>query len=188
MTGKLESLVGFIGRYQADAQKKPLTYREARRRGPQIEKVTRAAFLYLDPKSPKARFAQCGTCVHFIEDKDQCQIHAPQVDIDEDDSCGFYLHGKPSAERAESLVTPEDSGLVDRQVRCENCMFFDPDTEPKEHCDLYTQLNRMLPSLFDLNRYVDRHGCCNAQTPGARNPKVFGPIGPLSSGQDNEQR
>lgn len=187
MTEKLGSLVGFIERYKGGSTpKKPLTYREAKRLGPQIEKVTRATFLYMDPQAPKATFAQCGTCVHFIEDKDRCELHGPNDDIDDDDSCGLYVHGKPSGGKPEGLVTPEQSGLVSRQVRCENCMFFDAETEPREHCDFYTQLNRIFPSLFNLDRYVDSHGCCNAQTPGARNPKVFGPIGPLGNGKDTD--
>lgn len=180
-------LAGFLERYRTETEaKKPLTYREARKLGPQIEKVTRAAFLYMDPKAPKTRFAQCGTCPHWIEGNDLCELHPPDVDVDDGDSCGFYVPGKPAGVRPMGLVTPKESGLVSRQVRCENCMFFDSKTEAREHCDFYTQLNRMFPSLFNLDRYVDRHGCCNAQTPGYRDPKVFGPIGPLGNGQDKE--
>lgn len=188
MNEKLSSLIGFIERYKdVPAPKNSLTYREAKRMGPQIEKVTRATFLYMDPKAPKTKFAQCGTCPHWIPGMDRCELHRSQDKIDDDDSCGLYVHGKPAGTHPMGLVTPEQSGLVSRQVRCENCMFFDPDTEPREHCDFYTQLNRLFPSLFNLDRYVDSHGCCNAQTPGARNPKVFGPIGPLSNGQDKDK-
>jgi len=151
-----------------------------------IEKITRATFLYMDPQAPKDEFAQCGTCVHWIEGQDLCELHRPRDHIDDDDSCCLYVHGKPAGGTPESLVTPQESGLVSRQVRCMNCIFFDPDTEPRKHCDLYTQLNRMMPAVFDLDRYVNEHGCCNAQTPGKRNPKVFGPIGPIPGPQDQE--
>jgi hypothetical protein len=147
---------------------------------PKIEKITRASFLYMDPKSPATQFAQCATCVQFIDDKKRCVLHGRRDVIDGDDSCGLYSRGDPSTGKDPlGLVTADESGLVSRQVRCENCMFFDPGTEPRKHCDLYTQLNRMMPNLFDLDRYVNERGCCNAQTPGKRNPKVFGPIGPI---------
>ena len=142
----------------------------------------------MDPQKPKDEFAQCGTCVHFLAKQQRCELHGKDDEVDEDDSCGLYVHGTAEAdEEPEGLVTPEQSGLVSREVRCENCMFFDPDSEPREHCDLYTQLNRILPKLFDLDRYVDEYGCCNAQTPGKRNPKVFGPVGPLGEkGEDSD--
>jgi hypothetical protein len=153
-----------------------------------MDKITRATFLYMDPQEPKEEFAQCGTCAHFIEDKGRCELHGADVEVDDDDSCGLYVHGEADEEEEpQGYVTPEESGLVSREVRCENCMFFDPDSEPKKHCDLYSQLNRMMPSAFDLDRYVDEHGCCNAQTPGKRNTKVFGPFGPLREpGQDDD--
>lgn len=143
----------------------------------------------MDPKAPKDEFAQCGTCAHFIKDTGRCELHGADVEVDDDDSCGLYAHGKPEkGEEPQDYVTPKESGLVSREVRCENCMFFDPDSEPKEHCDLYTQLNRILPSAFNLDRYVKAQGCCNAQTPGKRNPKVFGPFGPISgaNGEDDD--
>lgn len=155
-----------------------------------MEKVTRATFLYMKPKpgyDPEEN-AQCESCIHWIDDKDRCELHGKGDDIDGDDSCCLYVAG-PNATGKEPLgrVTPKESGLVSRQVRCDNCMFFDPDSEPKVHCDFYSQLNRMLPKVFDLDRYVEEDACCNAQTPGNRNPKVFGPIGPLGEkGEDSD--
>jgi len=151
-----------------------------------IERITRSTFLYFDSKPPKSKFAQCATCVHFLRREERCELHGPDDDVDDDDSCGLYVHGEALGVHPLSLVTPEQSGLVSRQVRCENCRFFDPDDEPRVHCDLYTQLNRMLPALFELDRYVQAKGCCNAQTPGKRNPAVFKPLGPLAddSGED----
>lgn len=138
-----------------------------------MEKIERSTFLYMDPQSPEEQFAQCGTCKHFISSKDRCELHGKDDDIDDDDSCGLYVHGPASTAIPLGLVTPEQSGLVSRQVRCENCIFFDAHTEKREHCDLYTHLNRTFPQVFQLDRYVDEYGCCNAQTPGQRNPAVF---------------
>lgn len=145
------------------------------------ERITRATFLYLNPRPPEDEFAQCETCIHFLGDK--CEWMSQVEDVDGDDSCGFYAPGKAKKGAVPlSIASKEEMGFVSRQVRCENCCFFDPDTEPREHCDLYTQLNLILPGLFDLDRYVDHQGCCNAQTPGYRNPKVFGPFGPIKHG------
>lgn len=145
------------------------------------EKITRASFLYLDPRPPKNKFAQCETCIHFLGDK--CEWMGPRDKVDGDDSCGFYAPGRASPGAIPlSIATKKEMGFVSRQVRCENCAFFDNESEPREHCDLYTQLNLILPGLFNLDRYVDEYGCCNAQTPGPRNPKVFGPFGPIQHG------
>jgi hypothetical protein len=65
-------------------------------------------------------------------------------------SCGLYAPIQP--------VSPSVAGLVDRQVRCENCDFFDG----VETCKLFEALN-IGSSRFQLNTKVDPHGCCNAQ-------------------------
>lgn len=148
------------------------------------EKITRAAFLYMDPRKPKNKFAQCITCMHFLGDR--CEWFGPGDEVGGGDSCGEYIRGKarPGAVPL-GIATKKELGFVSRKVRCENCCFFDSQTEPREHCDFYTQLNLILPGLFALDRYVDHQGCCNAQTPGARNPKVFGPFGPIKHGDSN---
>lgn len=149
------------------------------------EKITRATFLYMDPRNPENKFAQCATCVNFIRDKGLCFGMSKADKIGPNYSCGFYVPGENAVgKEPQNLFTPEEAGLVERQVRCENCVFFDPNTEPRKHCDLYTQLNLILPGLFNLDRYVDEYGCCNAQTPGKRNPAVFGPHGPIQHGNE----
>lgn len=45
--------------------------------GLEVHKVTRAAFLYLDPKGNKSQFAQCGTCMMFTGDT--CTIHGKPI-------------------------------------------------------------------------------------------------------------
>lgn len=143
-------------------------------------KNTRDAFLYFNhrPNSPKTQFAQCVTCRMFVpdeymgtdNDKDLCIAHGSKVKVGEEYSCGLYSgwpKGPPNpqvirdhaAELKKGIpgsVTPKESGLVERQVRCENCAFF------QGHCELYRVLNKALPKLWDLDEKVDPYGCCNA--------------------------
>jgi len=75
------------------------------------------------------------------------------------------VHGEPSSDAEPiALVTPKESGLVHRQVRCENCRYLDG-----EICGLYQDLNELMPEKFALEAKVGRHGCCNAQMPVAAN-------------------
>jgi len=150
---------------------------------PAAIKNNRDAFLYFDssPKSPRGKFAQCETCRMFVpdeymgndDDMDLCIAHGSNVKVGETFSCGLYSgwpKGAPNPEvirdHAAELkkgipgaVTPDESGLVDRQVRCENCLFHN--RSPSE-CHLYDKLNKALPELWDLDTKVDPHGCCNA--------------------------
>jgi hypothetical protein len=78
-------------------------------------------------------------------------------------SCGLYVPGKPvSSGFAQPLVTPKESGLVERKVRCENCTFA---VDGARICGLFSALNDSLPSMFDLDTKIEPQGCCNAQTP-----------------------
>jgi hypothetical protein len=127
-------------------------------------KVARDAFLYLDPKTPNDRFAQCGSCLMFTGKT--CTIHGPKVKITEGMSCGLYVHGKPMPDELGhemTSVTPEESGLTQpaREVRCKHCRFFDGKTT----CGLFVSINEALPKAFDLDETVDPQGCCNANAP-----------------------
>lgn len=129
-------------------------------------KVTRAAFLYLDPKGDKARFAQCGTCMMFTGSS--CTILGKDFTVNAGDTCGFYVHGKPQpAEKGHEMksVTPEEAGFERRAVRCENCAYFE---DEKSVCGLFVMLNEALPDDFDLDEGVDAFGCCNANVPKAK--------------------
>jgi|SRR5215475_621918 len=127
-------------------------------------KITRDAFLYMGPRAPTSRFAQCSTCRDWISGDNRCVIHGPRVTVKASMSCGLYVHGEPEYAGAAAwpMVTPEQSGLVRRQVRCENCSHFD---EPDSKCGLYDTLNKKMPDVFDLRVEVHPQGCCNAQTP-----------------------
>lgn len=155
-----------------------------------VEKIGRDAFIYLDPgKTPKKAFAQCGPCRMFVPHEaldgfrkhDLCIIHGSNVKVDEGYSCGLMVgwpKGKPNpdvvkdhaAELKKNIpgsVTPEQSGLVDRQVRCENCDYHNAEAGK---CGLYGMLNAKFPKVFDLDEKVDEYGCCNANMaiPGAK--------------------
>jgi hypothetical protein len=127
-------------------------------------KITRDAFLYLAPRfAPKTRFAQCSTCRDWVTGDRRCVIHGSKITVPGGASCGLYVWGiaNPKGTETRARVTPEESGLINREVRCENCKFFGDD-----ECGLYRILNDRLGEYFDLDVKVDAHGCCNAQTPG----------------------
>lgn len=124
-------------------------------------RLDRSAFLYMDPVAPKNAFAQCSTCRDWVSGDRRCVIHGPSVKVVGGASCGLYVAGDPhpAGTRTHSAVTPEESGLVTREVRCENCRWFDGD------CGLYEALNKAKPDIFELDPEVDAKGCCNAQQP-----------------------
>jgi len=129
------------------------------------QKITRDAFLYLTPPAMEnAEFAQCSTCSMWVEGDNKCTIHSPVIRVPGTASCGFYLHGKPNpaGTPAEQIVTPTESGLVDREVRCENCRWGGPEVY---RCSLFFQLNAVLPRIFNLDTGINPKGCCNAQEP-----------------------
>ncbi len=140
------------------------------------EKIQRDAFLYFDPhaNSDEEEFAQCSTCRMFVPG-DRCIVHGSKVKVEATGSCGLYAiwpKGKANPivigdHRAEldkgipGSVTTKESGYVNRKVRCDNCEFFDGE---ESDCELYENLNKTLPQLFDLDVNVKEDGCCNANT------------------------
>ncbi len=153
------------------------------------EKIDRSAFLFLEPGAgkPLIIFAQCIDCRMFVGeeylakniDGSRCILHGSFVSVDGDDSCGLMVSwptpdGAPNVkvvkDHAGELnkmitgsVTPEESGLVSRQVRCENCFW--PSNKEVTKCGLYETLNKLLPNDFALDPNITPHACCNAQTP-----------------------
>jgi Pyruvate/2-oxoacid:ferredoxin oxidoreductase delta subunit len=150
-------------------------------------KIKRDAFLYLEPAKNTANFAQCGTCTFFVpahalntarsggepSPKDLCCLHGAKVGIEAGYSCGMYVPGRPTpadlaAHAAElraghpAAVTPKESGLVERKVRCEHCFFFDA---KESECELFEDLTTKMSTVFDLDESVEKGACCNAQTP-----------------------
>jgi hypothetical protein len=130
-------------------------------------KVNRAAFLYLDPVRPAANFAQCVRCRDWVRGDRKCVIHGPTVNVPGTASCGFFVDGptQPPGTKTHAWVTPEESGLVNRDVRCENCKYYENEDNESE-CGLFRMLNGWHHDMFELDEKVDKHGCCNAQTPG----------------------
>lgn len=119
-------------------------------------KVKRDAFLYLD--GDDSRFAQCGTCV---TGRSTCKIMGNTPVSAEFGSCGFYIRGKVTLSLAIAHLTKQQTGYVERRVRCENCKFF----RTEGRCHLFYRLNRLAPEMFDLDEKVKPKGCCNAQSP-----------------------
>lgn len=157
---------------------------------PKDEPRDRSTFLYMEPADDNNDdFAQCETCVEWIKDTDRCYLHRKHDEIDGDDSCGLYVEGEPrTGVEPIGLVTPEVSGLVSEQTRCHNCNAFDGRDPNRIHCDFFVQLNRMLPKLFNLKERIKPNACCNAMIPGKRNPKIFGPYGPIPDADDQNAK
>lgn len=135
----------------------------------QIDKVSRDAFIYLEPQTRKARtkltknFAQCSTCPMWTgKESLTCTIHGGAVEVKGSMSCGYYTPGSPMPEAAGEehlLVTPEESGLIEADVRCENCAYMD---HTNKVCKLYSQMNKAMPTVFNLDENVEEKACCNA--------------------------
>lgn len=142
-------------------------------------KTDRSAFAYQDPRPPEDEFAQCSTCRYF--GNPGCS-YLGRKDVDGGMSCDFYCHGKPGSIMLPSpAATPEEAGLVDRPVRCENCRHFKrPGT-----CGLFERLNREAPDAFKIDTHVHAKGCCDAQTEKAKNRARGGALA-LAEGGDAE--
>lgn len=122
-------------------------------------KIDRSAFLYLSPKDDSKQFAQCGTCALFLPTKQRCGIYDKDDRVVANASCGLYIAGQPNDNQPiTNAVTPEESGYVKGQVRCENCSWFDGQST----CELFVELNEKLSDVFDLDVTVEAKGCCNA--------------------------
>lgn len=122
------------------------------------DKITRSAFIYLDPRGKN--FAQCGSCYQFLPGKKRCAIFSNNDEVVANASCGLYIKGTPHDDQEIiNSVTPEQAGYVLGQVRCENCSWFKPE---QSTCDLFAQLNKTNKDIFDLDTEVSAEGCCNA--------------------------
>lgn len=120
-------------------------------------KIGREAFVYLSPKEPVDRFAQCETCLNFIPARGRCRLFTDRDDVRPSGTCGLYAHGEPSDDAdPEGATDKTQAGYLVAEVRCQNCSWFD------HGCDLYRTLNDRLGQVFDLDENVDEHGCCNA--------------------------
>ena len=158
-----------------------------------MEKIKRDTFLYMEPPEgyyrPEA-FANCETCRKYVPQDyaktgNLCIELGPDPKIGDDWSCCLYswwplLKPNPVVIKdhlveiqdarkkgASDFVSPKVAGLVHRQVRCENCGYFD---EPDSDCELFEMLNEKFPEYFDLDEKVKPLACCNAQT--AKGTKV----------------
>ena len=126
------------------------------------DKIGRWAFIYLEPEDNSgenySQFAQCGTCVLFMPGKKRCGLYGPDDKVVANASCGLYINGMPHDDQPFlAAATPENSGYVLGQVRCENCSWY-----KKGACELFEKLDQQLPDTFELGSAVDAKGCCNA--------------------------
>jgi hypothetical protein len=146
----------------------------------------RSAFLYMEPRPDTPEHAQCGTCANFNDQRDRCRWFSEKDEVDADDTCGLYAQGKPSADiKPTGQYRPEEVGFFEGAVQCHRCDMYDDRDKKRIHCDLYVQLTRMFPRLWKLDEKIKPRGCCNAWGPAPRDPKRFGPYGPLPDADDD---
>jgi hypothetical protein len=150
-------------------------------------KRDRSAFAYMEPHPDTSQFAQCGTCAMFLRGVGRCYWLGAHDQVDSDDSCVMYVQGRPDDRRdarPTGILKPETVGFYSGKVRCENCNAHDFRDPARKHCDLFVQLNRMFPEMWDLKTEIKPHACCNAWSSGERDPKNFGPYGPMPDADD----
>lgn len=146
-------------------------YKKGGKLTPETKKIERDAFLYLEPGlyrkdfyGSEKEFAQCSTCPMWTgKHHNTCTIHGKNIKVTGDMTCYLYVNGQPMPEMAgkeHKNVIPEESGLIRRPVRCENCKSFDNGV-----CRLFQFLNIAAPNLFDMDINVKWAGCCNANKP-----------------------
>lgn len=144
----------------------------------------RSAFLYMEPNPETDKFATCGTCASFNREKKRCKWFGPNDEVDENDTCGLYVQGPNTNEAPTGFSTKKEAGFFDGPPQCRRCNAYDARDKSRIHCDLYVQLNRMLPKQWKLDEEIKPHACCNAWEGGDRNPKQFGPYGPIPDKDD----
>lgn len=131
--------------------------------GVENAKLDRSAFLYLEQIVPTTQFAQCATCSLFLPGKQRCAIFGEDDVVKANASCGLYIQGVPSDDQEiRGVVTPEQAGYVNGQVRCQNCLWYN--AEPST-CGLFEDLNKAMPSVWDLEEKVLAKACCNGWQP-----------------------
>lgn len=144
-------------------------------------KITRDAFLYMEPDGSEPDYGQCSACRMFL--LNTCSLHGPDVEVEGGASCGLFVPGEYDAsekKHSQPSVTPDESGLVEREVRCENCAYYEED---EQECELFEMLNEKFPDQFDLDERVAPEGCCNAQVPDATLP----PDEPEDTGEERAE-
>jgi len=85
-----------------------------------------------------------------------CTIHGPDIKITPEMTCGLYVEGENHTDmigKEMAMVTPEESGLEEREVRCENCAHF----SPPGTCKFFEK--------EEIDSKVIPTGCCNANEP-----------------------
>ncbi len=147
----------------------------------------RSAFLYMEPRPDTPDHAQCATCEMFLRVVGKCHHLQAEDKVDGDDTCGMYSQGRPNDDKdakPSGQYTKETLGFFEGRVTCQHCNAYDDRDKSNIHCDLYVQLNRIFPHLFKLKESIKPRGCCNAWGEGKRDPKQFGPYGPLPDADD----
>lgn len=85
--------------------------------------------LYRHP-NPDGSRKRCVNCVFWVPSKGLCTLHAADIRVDAQDTCGFHIFGEPADNwnmfSGIQHVKPEMSGLRDAGsgVSCANCKYY----------------------------------------------------------------
>lgn len=122
-------------------------------------------------ESSKEGFAQCSTCLHFIEDTSKCELLSNKDKIKPPSGCIRYIEdnasNKPIEEKSGNfrrkfpleIYNKEEVRFFTGDSRCENCTFYN-----KDCCEFMEKLNYMLPNLVEMDNKVKATGFCSAFT------------------------
>jgi len=141
-------------------------------------RVTRDAFLYMDPQGDPEKFAQCESCRFFMPGAEKCAPMNGQHVL-AGWSCGNYGYGTPTdSQSITKSWTAEEAGLVKYHVRCQNCRF----RSGRDWCSFFDDRNKEAPQVFDCDPNINFYGCCNAMKPPLIEHKADGGAIQLQSG------
>lgn len=147
----------------------------------------RSAFAFFEPHPNIPDHAQCSSCSKFLRAIGRCFTMKEDDETAGGDTCVMYEQGEPNDDpnaKPSGQYTKKDVGWYSGKVTCQHCNVYDDRDKANIHCDLFVQLNRTFPRIWKLNEKIKPRTCCNAWGKGKRDPKRFGPYGPIPDADD----
>lgn len=126
---------------------------------PDFKRMPQAGGALYVPPAPGFTRRSCDNCCLWITPGDECDIHAPDVKVVADATCGYWVGGTPLKKRSDRKilhVLPEFSGLetVKGGTHCGNCKWFKKGDGAEGLCQVVANAKR------DGHQEVHEDGCC----------------------------
>jgi hypothetical protein len=118
--------------------------------------------LYRAPNADDSR-KRCVNCVFWVEKERRCVLHAPDLQVDAQDMCGFHIFGKPTEtyQHFEGIqyLDPKLSGFRDAGsgVSCANCRYYLVVDQTHGLCRAIASENRKPPQPVDSLGWCARY-------------------------------